>query len=69
MAGRAPDRAHLHFLRPNTQVEVDLTPTLIENPEQTVRDFLEAQSTLNFPMNEGAHCHRCPFYHGLCEAR
>ncbi len=69
MAGRAPDRAFLHFLKPNTLVEVDLTPTLIENPEQTVRDFQEAQSNLVFPLNEGAHCHRCPFYHGLCEAR
>jgi len=69
MAGRAPDRAFLHFLKPNTIVEIDLAPTLIENPEQTVRDFLEAQSKLNFPLNEGPHCHRCPFYHTLCEAK
>ena len=26
--GRAPDRAWLHFLRPNTLVEVDLTPNI-----------------------------------------
>jgi len=69
MTGRAPDRAFLHFLKPNAVVEIDLTPTLIENPEQTVRDFLEAQSNLIFPLNEGAHCHRCPFYRGLCDAR
>ena len=69
MAGRVPDRAFLHFLKPNTVVEVDLTPTLIENPEQTVRDFQDAQSNLDFPLNEGAHCQRCQFYHSLCEAK
>jgi ATP-dependent exoDNAse (exonuclease V) beta subunit len=66
VAGRAPDRACLHFLRPNTLVEVDLAPNLIESPEQTVRDFQNAQSNLNFPLNEADHCHRCPFYRDLC---
>jgi CRISPR/Cas system-associated exonuclease Cas4 (RecB family) len=66
MAGRAPDRAWLHFLRPDTLVEVDLTPSLIESPEQTVRDFQEAQSKLDFPLNEGQHCHRCPYYRDMC---
>ena len=51
VAGRAPDRAFVHFLRPNVVVEVDLTPTLIESPEQTVRDFQEAQSKLDFPLS------------------
>ena len=68
MAGRAPDRAFVHFLRPNAIVEVDLTPTLIESPEQTVRDFQEAQSKLDFPLNEGDHCARCAFYRDLCPA-
>ena len=68
VAGRAPDRAWLHFLRPNTAVEVDLTPSLLESPEQTVRDFQEAQSTLEFPLNEGERCHRCPFFRDLCPA-
>ncbi len=66
MAGRAPDRAWLHFLRPNTLVEVDLTPTLIESPEQTVRDFQQAQSNLDFPPVEGEPCKRCAFYRDLC---
>jgi ATP-dependent exoDNAse (exonuclease V) beta subunit len=69
VAGRAPNRAFLHFLRPNTVVEIDLTPNLIESPEQTVRDFQQAQSKLDFPLIEGDHCHRCPFYHDLCPAR
>ena len=66
VAGRAPDRAWLHFLRPNTLVEVDLAPTLLESPEQTVRDFQDAQSKLDFPPVAGEHCMRCPFYDDLC---
>ena len=69
VTGRAPDRAFLHFLRPNTLVEVDLTPNLIESPEQTVRDFQQAQSELDFALIEGDHCKRCPFYRDLCPAR
>ena len=68
-AGRAPDRAWLHFLRPNTVVEVDLRPSLIDSPEQVVREFQEAQSTLHFPLVEGDHCRRCEFYKTLCPAR
>lgn len=67
-AGRAPDRAWLYFLRPNTVVEVDLTPSLLERPEQIVRDFQEAQSKGEFPLNEGERCLRCPFYKDLCPA-
>jgi ATP-dependent exoDNAse (exonuclease V) beta subunit len=67
-AGRAPDRAWLYFLRPNTVVEVDLTPSLLERPEQIVREFEEAQSKLEFPLNEGERCRRCPFFRDLCPA-
>jgi ATP-dependent exoDNAse (exonuclease V) beta subunit len=67
-AGRVPDRAWLYFLRPNTVVEVDLTPSLLERPEQIVRDFEEAQSNLEFPLNEGERCRRCPFFRDLCPA-
>jgi CRISPR/Cas system-associated exonuclease Cas4 (RecB family) len=68
VAGRPPDRAWLHFLRPDKVIEVDLTPSLLESPEQMVRDFQEAQSRLEFPLNEGERCKRCPFYRGLCPA-
>jgi CRISPR/Cas system-associated exonuclease Cas4 (RecB family) len=68
VAGRAPDRAFVHFLRPNILVGVDLTPTLIESPEQIARDFQEAQSKLDFPLVEGEHCKRCAFYRDLCPA-
>jgi ATP-dependent exoDNAse (exonuclease V) beta subunit len=67
-AGRAPDRAWLYFLRPNTVVEVDLTPSLLERPEQIVRDFEDAQSKLEFPLNEGERCRRCQFFRYLCPA-
>jgi ATP-dependent exoDNAse (exonuclease V) beta subunit len=67
-AGRAPNRAWLYFLHPNTLVEVDLAPSLLERPEQVVRDFEDAQSNLEFPLNEGARCRRCPFYRDLCPA-
>jgi ATP-dependent exoDNAse (exonuclease V) beta subunit len=67
-AGRAVDRAWLHFLRPNVPVEVDLAPSLLDSPEQTVREFQEAQSKGEFPLNEGERCLRCPFYRDLCPA-
>ena len=67
-AGRPVDRALLHFLRPNVAVEIDLTPSLLDSPEQIVRDFEEAQSQMEFPLNEGERCHRCPFYKDLCPA-
>ncbi len=68
LTGRAADRAYLHFLRPNTVVEVDLRPSLLDSPEQVVRDFQAAQSELDFRLNEGGHCGRCPFYRDLCPA-
>jgi ATP-dependent exoDNAse (exonuclease V) beta subunit len=68
VAGRPPDRAWLHFLRPNTVIEVDLSPSLLDSPEQMVRDYQEAHSRLEFPLNEGERCKRCPFYRGLCPA-
>jgi ATP-dependent exoDNAse (exonuclease V) beta subunit len=68
IAGRPPDRAWLHFLRPNALVEVDLAPSLLEPPEAVVRDFEQAQARLEFPLREGDHCHRCPFFRDLCPA-
>jgi ATP-dependent exoDNAse (exonuclease V) beta subunit len=68
VAGRAPDKAWLHFLRPNTVVEVDLTPSLLESPEQMVKEFQEAQERGEFPLREGERCKRCPFYRDLCPA-
>ena len=66
--GRMADRAYLHFLRPNTLVEVDLTPSLLESPEQIVRDFQDAQESMSFELREGPHCRRCQFHRGICPA-
>jgi ATP-dependent helicase/nuclease subunit A len=68
LTGRAPDRGWLHFLRPNTAIAVDLTPSLLESPEQVIRDFQEAQDRLEFPLLQGEHCRRCAFYRELCPA-
>ncbi len=68
LTGRVADGAYLHFLRPNAVVEIDLAPSLIESPSEVVREFQEAQSSLQFPLNEGNHCHACPFFRDLCTA-
>ena len=68
VAGRPANHAWLHFLRPDKAIEIDLTPSLLDSPEQIVRDFQEAQSTQVFPMNLGEHCRRCQFYKDLCPA-
>jgi CRISPR/Cas system-associated exonuclease Cas4 (RecB family) len=67
-AGRPPDRAWLHFLRPDKAVAVDLRPSLLESPEQVVREFRDAQESGEYPLNVGAHCARCAFYRGACPA-
>jgi ATP-dependent exoDNAse (exonuclease V) beta subunit len=67
-SGHPPRHAWLHFLRPNTAVEVDLGPSLLDSPDQTVREFEEAQAALRFPLKEGPRCRRCPFVRDLCPA-
>jgi len=68
VTGRAPNRACLHFLTPGVVVDVDLAPSLLDPPEETVREFVEAQEKLEFPLREGEQCRRCQFYKGLCPA-
>ena len=68
VAGRAVNRAWLHFLKPNTLVPVDVAPSLLDSPEQVVREFVEAQNALEFRLHEGEHCKRCEFFRGLCPA-
>lgn len=66
--GRLPDEAYIYLLRPNVVVPVDLLPLFLEDAGRVVREFREAQSTLHFPLMEGEHCRRCPFFRGLCPA-
>ena len=66
LMGRAPDRALLYFLRPNMHVRVELDgPAAVE----AVRAFQQAQDRQDFPLREGEHCRRCPFYRGMCPAK
>ena len=67
LTGRAPDRAWVYFLRPETAAPVEITPALLAETEALVREFREAQSTLVFPPREGPHCDACP-QRGLCPA-
>jgi hypothetical protein len=47
---------------------VDVKPSLLEPPEAVVRDFEDAHTRLEFPLNAGERCHRCPFHRDLCPA-
>jgi CRISPR/Cas system-associated exonuclease Cas4 (RecB family) len=68
ITGRSPAKAFLYFLRPDIAWPVALQRTLLDSPEDLVRDFRAAQNALDFPLHEGAHCKRCPYFHGLCPA-
>jgi ATP-dependent exoDNAse (exonuclease V) beta subunit len=68
LTGRAPKAAYVHFLRVNRSVPVELAPTLFDDPLQIVREFRQAQDTLNFPLHVAEHCPKCPFYRSLCPA-
>ncbi len=67
-SGKPPQRAWLHFLRPDVVV-----PVPIESARDTVatvaRQFMHAQQSIQFPLVVGPHCRRCEFYRGLCPAR
>jgi ATP-dependent exoDNAse (exonuclease V) beta subunit len=63
--GRKPAQAWLYFLRPD--VAFALPPG--GNLSGTVEAFIAAQENLAFPLNVGAHCHRCPFFRTICPAR
>ncbi len=68
ITGRPPDHAFVYFLRPGIAVPVSLERSLLDDPETLVRDFREAQSSLDFPLREGDRCVRCPYFCGLCPA-
>ena len=66
--GRAPDRALLYFLRLDMAVPVDIAGTALERARGIVLRFRQAQESGSFPLNEGIHCRRCPFFRGMCPA-
>jgi ATP-dependent exoDNAse (exonuclease V) beta subunit len=68
IAGRFPSQAFLYFLRPDIVRPVALERTLLDSPEDLVREFREAQNGVAFPLREGEHCKECPYFRGLCPA-
>jgi ATP-dependent exoDNAse (exonuclease V) beta subunit len=68
LTGRIPARAFLYFLPPDVAVPVAITPALLEEAGQVVRDFRDAQSTLAFPLREGQQCRACPHARSTCPA-
>jgi len=68
VAGRLPDHAYLYFLRRNEAIPADLSPLALQATQNLVRDFRDAQQTLNFPLRPGSYCTRCPYYRNLCPA-
>jgi CRISPR/Cas system-associated exonuclease Cas4 (RecB family) len=69
LAGRPPESALLYFLRPNMAVEVDVSQGAWARAVGAVRAFREAQNRQEFPLREGEHCLRCPFFGGMCPAK
>jgi ATP-dependent exoDNAse (exonuclease V) beta subunit len=64
-AGRKPNRALFYFLRPNLAIPIELDAA---RATEAVRAFRQAQDSLDFPLREGEHCRRCPFFRGMCPA-
>lgn len=67
--GKRPDQAVAYFLRPNVALDIDLGALAIERAREAVRRFFAAQSKVEFPLQTGEHCLRCPHYRGLCPAK
>ena len=68
LAGQLPSEAWLHFLRPDVALRVDLRPSDLEDARRLVGKMAAAQRESRFPLEEGNHCLRCPFYRGKCPA-
>jgi ATP-dependent exoDNAse (exonuclease V) beta subunit len=68
VTGALPTEAWLHFLRPDVPVKVDLARRHLDLARELVDELAAAQRENRFPLKEGAHCTRCPFYRGKCPA-
>jgi ATP-dependent helicase/nuclease subunit A len=66
--GKPPAEAWLHFLRPNTAIQMPLPDGAIHRVEDLLADLAQAQDTLSFELREAEHCRICPFHRGLCPA-
>jgi ATP-dependent exoDNAse (exonuclease V) beta subunit len=66
--GKRPKVAWLHFLRPDTIVEIALDDVRIAAARNLVGSLRKAQDKLRFDLNEGDHCRTCQFFRSLCPA-
>jgi hypothetical protein len=66
--GSRPVQAAAYFLRPDLALNVDLSPPALDRARETVRRFFAAQAKIEFPLQVGEHCLRCPHYRGSCPA-
>jgi CRISPR/Cas system-associated exonuclease Cas4 (RecB family) len=64
--GKRPRRAWLHFLRPDTLVEIALDDPAVRKVEDLLAELRTAQETLQFELREAERCRTCQFYRGLC---
>lgn len=65
-AGRLPDRAVVYYLRTNRAQEVSLQAAALDEAWSAVREFLDAQERLEFPLKPGPQCRRCVFFQNRC---
>ncbi len=65
---RRPAHAWLHFLRPDTQVEVPLDDASFSRVKRLLAELRDAQNALRFELREGEHCRTCQYYRGPCPA-
>ncbi len=68
LTGRAPDHALLYFLRPDIVIPVGVSKDERCQASAAVRGLQQSQNDQRFPLREGAHCYRCPFFKGMCPA-
>ena len=64
--GRPVDHAYLYLLRQDVAVPVDVSRAALDQAVDAVRALRDAQDRPEFPLHEGSHCRRCPYYQGLC---
>lgn len=67
--GRTVSEGLLAFLRPGLVVPVGVSPASRLEILQSTRRFRDAQESLDFPLEEGERCERCPYWRGLCPSR
>ncbi len=65
---KKPNAAWLHFLRSDTIEQIPLDEPALNHARSLISQLREAQNTLTFNLNPGAHCRSCPFYRKMCPA-